>query len=88
MSEGCVLGEHGLMEMLKIHIVQLHIFVVIKTTGLGQDRTSDCLSMYSDFLEDMACAESWKIGRQKWKLYVQYDAILCIVKRQERDTQK
>ena len=46
------------MEMLKIHVVQLHIFVVIKTTGLGQDRTSDCLSMYSDFLEDMACAES------------------------------
>ena len=87
MSEGCVLGEHGLMEMLKIHVVQLHIllslrvqdgehmytcggFVLMfgktntvfqvlkkkkkKTIGWGQDRTSDCVRMYFDFLEDMA----------------------------------
>ena len=35
-----------------------------KTKGWGQDRTSDCLRMYYDFLEDMAWAESWKILRK------------------------
>ena len=30
MSEGCVLGEHGLMEMLKIHVVQLHILLSLR----------------------------------------------------------
>ena len=49
---------------------------------MGQDRTSDCLSMYYDFLEDMAWAESQNIlEKADREVVLHYDAILCIVKR-------
>ena len=54
MSEGCVLSEHGLMEMLKIHVVQLHILLSLRPQdGARTEHLTACV-MYSDFLEDTA----------------------------------